>query len=196
MAITTDILVEGEPHAEALAGIGSATVRQKEFDGVTFNVIGDAGEVILGVTEVVMQIPEDTINIDISGSSVTLSGTYIAGWEDIIIHITKAPEGEPGVATNLNDNDEFEPLSDKHVAPTFTSGFANVPDGEEIVKVKNDQKDYLDVLYDVTVEWEDPLVPGVTETETITVTHRVSNDWDAAPNWMDEYFKRNVEGYA
>lgn len=184
MALTTADLVEGNPHVEALSGLASPTIREKDVD-VSFTIIGDEGEINIEVTNVTLQVPDAGLKLSWSGDTVTIKGVYSAGWEDKIIHMKK------GDVTNLDDDDNFAPLSPKHVEPTRTSGFANVPEGQDLIKVVNDTKDYLDVLFDVEVNWEDPLVPDVVNTDTVTVTHRVGNDWDATGAWIEAYLERN-----
>lgn len=184
MALVTANLVEGNPHVQPLAGLSSSTIREKEVD-ISFTIIGDAGEINIEVVDVVPQIEEKGLQLSWSGDTVTIKGVYSAGWSDKIIFIKK------GEVTNLDDNDNFAPLFPQHIAPTTVTGFSNVPEGQDLLVVKNDTKDYLDVLFDVTVNWEDPLVPDVVETETIVVTHRVGNDWDSAGAWMTAYIDRN-----
>lgn len=184
MALTTADLVEGAPHVEALAGLASPTIREKEVD-VSFTIIGDEGEINIEVTNVVPQVEDKGLELSWSGDTVTIKGVYSAGWEDKIIYIEK------GQVTNLDDDDNFDPIHPKHIPPETVSGFSNVPEGQDLLVVKNDTKDYLDVVFDVTVNWEDPLVPDVVETETISVTHRIGNDWDAAGAWITAYLERN-----
>jgi hypothetical protein len=137
---------------------------------VTVSIEQSAGETftfqeILDVTRVGES--NDPVTITISGNTIEFDGTYFQPWEDLF---TFVPPGE----------------SNKKVDPQIVVGIPNVPSGQDLYDLDQDQRHFVFNEYDVTVKYISDLTSEeITETETLT--HEVFNDLEAIRSFMANY---------
>jgi hypothetical protein len=135
------------------------------------------------IANVILLNPEDLdpgVSFVSGGAYSGLSGKYTNQFEDKFYVIDK------GSATNLDDDYNFDPLSDSHVAPTVVTGTGLVPPNKDIVAIKNDQTAYVTKQYNLLVQYRTGGSEELSQ-ETITVEQIVYNDFNVLINWIKEY---------
>jgi len=146
---------------------GTFTRNQSFSQTVTVSV-PDTEEESFTVTDIQIQLigEEEPITITVSVPTISFSGTYLSGWEDVFTYV---PTGE----------------SDKTTTP-INSNISDLPPGQDLFNLDQDQKHFVTREYDVTVTY----VGSLTQTETVenvTLTHEVFNDLEAIRSFMANY---------
>jgi len=141
--------------------------RGQEFDQTVTVSIPDTENESFTVTAITAELlgDDEPINITISVPTINFAGTYFSGWDDVF---TFVPPGE----------------SDKTVEPTSTD-LANLPDGQGLFNLDQDQKHFIPRDYSVTVTYTGTL--SGENTETTTLTHEVFNDLEAIRSFIANY---------
>lgn len=135
----------------------SVTVSVPSTETETFTVM-DIDVQLLG--------DEEPIDVTVSVPTINFDGTYFSGWDDVFTYV---PPGE----------------SDKTVEPTSTD-LANLPDGQGLFNLDQDQKHFIPRDYSVTATYTADST-GAESTETATLTHEVFNDLEAIRSFMANY---------
>lgn len=120
------------------------------------------------VTDIAVQLlgDPDPIDVTVSVPTINFDGTYFSGWNDVFTYV---PPGE----------------SNRTVDPTSTN-LANLPDGQDLYDLDQDQKHFIPRNYSVTVTYTADST-GAESTETETLTHEVFNDLEAIRSFMANY---------
>jgi len=147
---------------------GSFTLAQ-EFNqtvGVSIPPEDEDTFTITSITATLTGEPEP-ITVTTTTSSITIDGRYLSGFEDVL---TFVPPGE----------------SNKTTSPSVVTGFNNVPDGQNLYNLDQDQKQLILREYDVTVIYTNDNTSEET-TENTVLTHEVLNDLEAVRSFMANY---------
>jgi hypothetical protein len=107
------------------------------------------------------------IVIQTSNSSFTITGKYLAGWQDVFTYV------------EANE-------SDKTDTPKTAIDIPNMPLGKNLYDLNQDKKQSIFVDYTVTVVFVNPETMAE-ETLTATLTHQVDNDLGAMADFMANY---------
>lgn len=110
---------------------------------------------------------QDEIKIDANKGSITISGKYVSGWQDIFTYVEA---GE----------------SDKTDTPKTAIDIPNMPRGKNLYDLAQDQKLSIFRDYEISIVYTDPTT-FLETTETIKATHEVQNDLDAMNKYMADY---------
>jgi len=135
----------------------SVTVSVTSTEDETFSII-DMVVTLLG--------EQDPITITIDEPVITLNGTYLSGWNDIFTYV---PTDE----------------SDRTTDP-ITSTLNNLPDGQNLYNLDQDQKHFITRQYEVTVTYMGSLNQEET-TETVNLNHEVFNSLESIRSFMANY---------
>jgi hypothetical protein len=109
---------------------------------------------------------QDSITITIDEPTIDFEGTYLSGWDDVFTYV---PPGE----------------SDKTTTP-INATIDELPDGQDLYNLNQDQKQFIARNYDVTVTYIGSVSQEET-TETETLTHEVFNDLESIRAFMSNY---------
>jgi hypothetical protein len=109
----------------------------------------------------------EPITINVSGSSISLSGKYLSGWQDIFTYVEA---GE----------------SDKTDTPKTAIDISNMPPDKNLYDLDQDKKQSIIRQYSVTVVYDDEET-FVEETATANLDHEVFNDLEAMRQFMANY---------
>lgn len=146
---------------------GTFTRGQDFEQSVTVSVPSTETETFT-VTDIEVQLlgDEEPIDITVSVPTINFDGTYFSGWDDVFTYV---PPGE----------------SDKTVDPVSVN-LTNLPDGQDLYDLDQDQKHFVSRDYSVTVTYTTDST-GAESTETVTLTHEVFNDLEAIRSFMANY---------
>jgi len=136
----------------------SVSIEQSEEETFTF-------EETLSVIRVGEE--EDSVTITISGNTIEFDGTYFQPWEDLF---TLVPPGE----------------SNKKTDPQTVVNIPNVPNGQDLYNLDQDQRHFLFNEYEVTVRYTSDL-SGEEIIETEILTHEVFNNLELIRSFMANY---------
>jgi len=147
---------------------GSFTLAQ-EFNQTVGVSIPPEGEDTFTITSITATLTGESepITVTTTTSSITIDGRYLSGFEDVL---TFVPPGE----------------SNKTTSPSVVTGFNNVPDGQNLYNLDQDQKQLILREYDVTVVYTNDTTFAET-TENTVLTHEVLNDLEAVRSFMANY---------
>lgn len=109
---------------------------------------------------------EDPIVITVDEPTIDFEGVYLSGWNDVFTYV---PPGE----------------SNKTATPTSATS-DELPDGQELYSLDQDQKQFITRDYEVSVTY----VSSVSEDETTeieTLTHEVFNSLESIRTFMANY---------
>jgi hypothetical protein len=109
---------------------------------------------------------QDPITIAVDEPTINFEGTYLSGWDDVFTYV---PPGE----------------SNKTTTPTNAT-IDELPDGQDLYNLNQDQKQFIARNYDVTATY----IGSVSQeeiTETETLTHEVFNDIESIRSFMANY---------
>lgn len=142
-------------------------MRGEEFSQ-TIDVLIEATEEEFNVTDVSVLLNGDPepISIGTAGSSITLAGKYLSGWDDVFTYVSAGG-------------------SDKIEEPK-TAKMADLPDGQALYSIDQDQNHFITRTYDVTVTYVG-LDTETVNTETIPLRHEVFNDLESIRFFMANY---------
>lgn len=110
---------------------------------------------------------QSEIVLDVSSGGFTITGKYVAGWEDVFTFV---------------EADE----SDQTDTPKTAIDIPNVPPDKNLYDLNQDKKQSIFVDYVVTVVFENEETM-MEETLGATLTHQVDNDLEAMRLFMDNY---------
>jgi len=147
---------------------GSFTLNEDFAQTVGVSVPSQNGDTftITSITAELIGEPEP-ITVTTNTSSITIDGKYLSGFEDIFTYV---PPGE----------------SNRTTSPDVVVGVENVPDGQSLYNLNQDQKQLILREYDVTVVYRNNTTSAVT-TESTVLTHVVFNDLEAIRSFMANY---------
>lgn len=109
---------------------------------------------------------DQSIIVNISGSSFTISGMYLSAWKDYFYYV------EIG-------------NSDKIQEPTIIEGIENTPECKDMYFLNQDQKHFVIHEYSVTYEYTDESL--IVLKDTIIIPHTVENNFEAMRSFMANY---------
>lgn len=109
----------------------------------------------------------DPITVTTDTDSITINGKYLSGFADILTYVT------PGESNRTTD-------------PIVAVGFNDIPDGQNLYNLDQDQKQFIFREYDVTVVYVNDTTLEET-TENTTLIHEVLNDLEAVRSFMANY---------
>lgn len=135
----------------------TVSIQQGETESFTF----------IAITDVTLLGEPDTVDVVVDDNQINFDGTYISGWEDLF---TFVPPGE----------------SNKTTDPTTVVGTADLPDGQDLFDLDQDQKHFIFREYEVTVDYQDDMTSEII-TETGILVHEVFNDLEAIRAFMANY---------
>lgn len=115
---------------------------------------------------VVLLGDDEPITITVSEPTITFDGTYLSGWDDVFTYV---PPGE----------------SNKTTTP-IEETIDELPDGQDLYDLDQDQKHFISRNYDVTVTYVGSVSQEET-TETETLAHEVFNDLESIRSFMANY---------
>ena len=147
---------------------GSFVVAQDFTQTVGVSVSSDGGDTftIQSITAVLTG-ELDPITITTDTSSITISGKYLSGFEDVLTYV---PPDE----------------SNRTTEPITVVGFNNLPGGQNLYNLDQDQNQFIFREYDVTVVYvNDTTLEEITESAILT--HEVLNDLEAVRSFMANY---------
>lgn len=110
---------------------------------------------------------QEAIVLEVGESSFTITGKYLAGWEDVFTYV------------EANE-------SDKTDTPKTAIDIPNMPPDKNLYDLNQDKKQSIFVDYNVTVVYEDEETMEEATLEG-TLTHQVDNDLEAMRSFMDNY---------
>ncbi len=122
-------------------------------------------EVIESVT-VTASTADSGVTITNGTTSSTISGAYTDLFTDSITYITKGS-------------------SDLIETPTTVIGTGNVPEGKTVINLVNDRTARKTITYNISVVSD-------TGTNSFTLDQDITNDGEAAANWLTSYIERNT----
>jgi hypothetical protein len=134
--------------------------------GVSITSQGTDTFTIQSITAVLIG-EQDPIEVATDTSSITIEGSYLSGFEDLLTYV---PPGE----------------SDRTTDPITAVGFNNLPGGQNLYNLDQDQKQFIFREYDVTVVYTNDTTLEET-TENVVLTHEVLNDLEAVRSFMSNY---------
>jgi hypothetical protein len=110
---------------------------------------------------------QEAIVLEISNTGFTITGKYIAGWQDVFTYV------------EANESDQTD-------TPKTAIDIPNMPPDKNLYDLNQDKKQSIFVDYNVTVVYEDE---ETFQEETLegTLTHQVDNDLEAMRLFMDNY---------
>lgn len=110
---------------------------------------------------------QEAIVLEVADSSFTITGKYLAGWEDVFTYV------------EANESDQTD-------TPKTAIDIPNMPPDKNLYDLNQDKKQSIFVDYIVTVVFENE---ETFEEETLeaTLTHQVDNDLEAMRLFMDNY---------
>lgn len=110
---------------------------------------------------------QEAIVLEVSNTGFTITGKYIAGWEDVFTYV------------EANE-------SDKTDTPKTAIDIPNMPLGKNLYDLNQDKKQSIFVDYNVTVVFVNSETMAE-ETLEATLTHQVDNDLGAMADFMANY---------
>jgi hypothetical protein len=142
--------------------------RGVEFNQSVVVSVASTEEEDFSVTElsVVLLGEQDPITITVDEPTITFDGTYLSGWDDVFTYV---PVGE----------------SDRTASP-IESTLNDLPDGQNLYDLDQDQKHFITRTYEVTVTYIGS-VSQETTTETVNLVHEVFNDLESIRSFMGNY---------
>jgi len=143
-------------------------VRNESFTQSVTVSVPETEEETFTITDIQIELlgDEEPISITVSEPTINFNGTYLSGWDDVFTYV---PPGE----------------SNKTTTPTDAT-IDELPEGQDLFNLDQDQKHFIPRDYDVTVTY----VGDTTQTETtenVTLTHEVFNDLEAIRSFMANY---------
>jgi hypothetical protein len=140
-------------------------IRGKEVnESVTVTVPGSISELTV---QLISEFEQEEIVLNTSSSGFTITGKYVAGWEDVFTYVEA---GE----------------SDQTDTPKTAIDIPNMPPDKNLYDLNQDKKQSIFVDYKVTVVFENEETMAE-ETLEATLTHQVDNDLDAMKDFMANY---------
>lgn len=149
------------------------TVVRNEFfiDTITITSSGTIDSI-----NCIKNFTDDSINVSISTSSVTISGKNLGvEYTDITKYVEKGSSGP-------TDNAPGEQLA------TQIIGVQNVPKNKDMFEFNQDLKDDVIRTYTLTVTETVGMIP-ITTTNTFTLTQTIKNNWTFGKLFLEEYFQ-------
>lgn len=134
--------------------------------GIPVNEVITISQPNANIISVKKLFDDSSINVNISGSSFTISGMYLSAWKDYFYYV------EIG-------------NSDKIQEPTIIEGIENVPECKDMYFLDQDQKHFVIHEYSVTYEYTDESL--IVLTDTIIIPHTVENNFEAMRSFMANY---------
>jgi len=122
---------------------------------------------LIEITDVNLLGDPDTVGVTIDDENIIFDGTYVSGWDDLF---TFVPPGE----------------SNKTTDPTTVVGAADLPSGQDLFDLDQDQKHFIFREYEVTVDYQNDTTSEII-TETGILVHEVFNDLEAIRAFMANY---------
>jgi hypothetical protein len=110
---------------------------------------------------------QSAIVLDVSPGGFTITGKYVAGWEDVFTFV------------EANESDQTD-------TPKTAIDIPNVPPDKNLYDLNQDKKQSIFVNYIVTVIFTNEET-SMEETLGATLTHQVDNDLEAMRFFMDNY---------
>lgn len=135
----------------------TVSIQQGETESFTF----------IAITNVILIGEPDTVDVVVDDNQINFDGTYVSGWDDLFTFVS------PGESNKTAD-------------PTTVVGTANLPDGQDLFDLDQDQKHFIFREYEVTVDYQDDLSSEII-TETDILVHEVFNDLEAIRSFMANY---------
>ena len=147
---------------------GSFTLSQ-EFNQMVGVSVAQEGEDTFTITSITATLTGESepITVTTDTSSITISGSYLSGFEDVLTYV---PPDESNRTTD----------------PIIAVGFNNLPGGQNLYNLDQDQKQFVFREYDVTVVYTNDTTLEET-TENVVLTHEVLNDLEAVRSFMANY---------
>ena len=109
----------------------------------------------------------EPITVSTSGSTISLSGKYLSGWQDIFTYV-----------------DAYQ--SDKTDTPKTAINIPNMPPDKNLYDLAQDQTHFIYRQYAVTVTYKDPDTL-LSVTQSSSFEHQVFNDLEIMREFMANY---------
>lgn len=158
-----------------MATISTTTLTTVIRNEYFLNTITVTSSGIINSINCVKNFIDESINVSISTSSVTISGTNLGiEYIDISKYVEKGSSG---------------PTEDAPGEQTATQvvGVLNVPKDKDLFEFNQDLKDDVIRTYTLTVTETAGVIP-VTSTSTFTLTQTIRNNWTFGKLFLEDYF--------
>jgi len=148
--------------------IEGSFIRNQSFSQTVTVSVPAREEETFTVTDIQIQLigDQEPITISVSEPTISFSGTYLSGFEDVF---TFVPPGQSNKTTTPID-----------------SNISDLPEGQDLFNLNQDQKHFIPREYDVTVTYVEDTTQTVT-VENLILTHEVFNDLEAMRSFMANY---------